>query len=100
MVKLPWYFMFAFIVCWPAAVLPAPVFTATADGATVTLTDEPCTIRAVSNLRYRATWEEKGKVFEGCWSANPRVGVVSAYFVEDRTVVAIPIPMFERVTGI
>lgn len=66
--KLPmWVWVFAFVVCWPSIVLADPVMRAQADGATVTLYDEP--------------------------------GVVIAYFKDDRTVVAMPVQIFERVQG-
>lgn len=75
----------------------APVAEAGGDGVIVQLTDELCTLSAVTNLKGRATWTERGVVTEGCW-ANAN-GLVMFYFA-DRTVVAIPAQAFQRVTGV
>lgn len=95
---------FALAACLAAvltAALPvkaAPVFVAEAEGGVrIVLTDEPCALKAsVANLPFRATWTEKGTVFEGCFWTNPAIGVVMAYFT-DKTVAAIPIPVFRKV---
>lgn len=100
MTKLPlWFVVLVYLTCWPSAVLSTPVYSAEADGARIVLTDEDCKLDAVKNLKYRATWTEKGKEFEGCWSARVDAGVVMAYWA-DKTVVVIPIQAFEKVTGI
>lgn len=99
MVKLPrWAVLLIFLTCWPAAVLATPIFSADADGARIVLTDEPCALDAVTNLKYRATWTEKGKTFEGCWAPRTDMGVVIAYW-SDKTAVAMPIQAFTRVSG-
>ena len=86
------------VLIWLAGyALAAPIAQARAEGTTVTLFDEPCTIAAVSNLQRRATWAEAGKVHEGCWTGQQ--GLVLLYFASDRTVVAIPAQAFERVTA-
>jgi hypothetical protein len=77
----------------------APVFQAEADGIKIVVYEEPCKMPAVSNLKYRATWHEKGKVFEGCVGAHPQFPIIMGYFA-DRTVVALPVEMFVRVTGV
>jgi hypothetical protein len=100
MEKIPaWVKVLVFLTCWPAAVLATPVYVAEADGARIVLTDEPCEVKAVSNLPYKAVWTEKGKDFTGCWAPRPNEGIVMGYFAEDRTVVVIPIQAFKRVTG-
>ena len=63
------------------------------------LTDEPCTLKAVENLKHRSVWHEKGKRFEGCWAPHPGVGLVVSYW-SDKTVAIIPIDAFVKVTGI
>lgn len=99
-IKLPrWFVALAFIVALPTLAFADPMFQAEADGAKVVLTDEPCKLQAVANLKYRATWSEKGKTYEGCFGPRPDMGVVMAYF-EDRTVVALPIQMFVKVSTI
>ena len=71
--------------------------TVTNDGAKIVLTDEPCALKEVTNLKYRATWTEKGKVFQGCYAVHP-FGVVVAYFT-DGAVALMPIDAFTKVTG-
>lgn len=76
----------------------APVAEAGGEGLRVLLTDEPCAVSAVANLKQRATWTEKGTTYEGCWSAAR--GLVLMYFAQDRSVVAIPVEAFSRVQGV
>ena len=74
-----------------------PMYFAEADGATVTLHSEPCALTdVVTNLPRRATWSEKGKTFEGCWSARPDIGIVVLYFSGDKTVGLAPMQAFQR----
>ena len=76
----------------------APVAEAGGDGGVIVqLTDEPCALPAVANLKNRATWTEAGKVTEGCWAAGR--GLVMLYFA-DKTVVAVPAQAFSRTTGV
>ena len=75
-----------------------PLFQAEAEGIKIVLTDEDCRLPAVSNLPKRATWHEKGKVFEGCFGAHPMFPVIMGYFA-DKTVVVLPVEMFTRVSG-
>ena len=63
----------------------------------VVLYDEACALEAVTNLPSRATWTEKGKVFEGCWAANSNL--ILAYF-DDRTVIAVPLRVFQKVMAL
>lgn len=76
-----------------------PLYQAAADNAIIVLHNDKCTLTQVKNLPHRVTWTEGGKVTEGCWIGRPDSGVVVAYFA-DLTAVAIPIPMFAKVTGI
>lgn len=75
-----------------------PVASYQGNGMSITLYDDECTLKAeVSNLHHRSTWTEKGKTFEGCWSAHPN-GFVVIYSI-DKSVVVVPARVFERVTG-
>lgn len=85
------------IVIGATKALSAPLYRATEGASVILLTDEPCRLKQVSNLKQRATWQERGKTYEGCWGAHP-AGVVLAYF-DDGSVVIIPNQAFERVTG-
>lgn len=74
-------------------------FQAEGDGVRVVVyANEACSIPAVSNLPYKATWTENGKTVEGCAGIHP-MGVVLLYFGADKTVVMIPRQQFVRVTG-
>lgn len=46
---------------------------------------------AVTNLPYRATWDEGGRRHEGCYTVKD--GLVLAYF-DDRTVAILPLSVF------
>jgi hypothetical protein len=97
---IPWFLWAAIIVLaiFATGALAAPMAqTATADGATIVLFDEPCKLKEVTNLKYRATWKEKGKTFEGCYAVHP-FGVVVAYF-NDGAVALMPIDSFQKVQG-
>lgn len=83
----------------PASGLAAPVAVTERDGVTITATDEPCRLTAmVDNLPMRATWQEKGKTFEGCFVVHP-MGIVLFYF-EDKTIVAVPPSAFRKTAAI
>lgn len=69
------------------------------DGVRIVLYREDCALSAITNLPGRATWEDNGKVFEGCWGVRPNMSVVLMYF-DDKTVAAIPISSFERPGGV
>ena len=59
---------------------------------TITLTDEKCALSSVSNLPYRAYWDESGKHYEGCFAV--RKIFVLLYF-DDKSVVVLPAHAFE-----
>ena len=66
--------------------------------ARIVLYTEPCALKVeVSNLPGRATWEEGGKTFEGCFGVID--GIVAFYF-SDKTVVTVPVRYLQRVTSI
>ncbi|SRR5229473_278741 len=87
------------MVLYTSKCMADPLFSATAEGATITLTDEPCTLKAIGNLPYRATWVEKDKTYEGCWGARPDIGFVLAYF-DDLSVALIPMQAFRKVSRV
>lgn len=94
-----WALLVAFVLCWPAAVFAKPMAMAQAGGITITLHNDPCERSEVTNLPMKATWQEKGKTFQGCWGAHPQYGLVMLYW-EDKTVVILPGDMFAPVTGV
>ena len=71
-----------------------PVAEARSETTRIVLHSDKCALKEVANLPRRATWEEGGKVYEGCWGGRPDSGMVLAYF-SDRTVVAIPLQVFQ-----
>ncbi len=77
-----------------------PTHRASVQGLVITLHSEKCTLKEVANLPRRATWQENGKTFEGCVGYNEALGVLMFFFLEDKSVAAIPSSVFTRVTGI
>lgn len=96
---LPVYFVIAVLFLFGCPSVNAePLFQAQApDGVVITLHSEKCALKEVTNLPARITWEEKGKVTEGCFGA--KAGVVIFYFA-DKTVGVIPVQVFEKVIGV
>lgn len=87
------------MILYPMRAAAEPLFQAGDANIKITLHSEPCALKEyVSNLPQRATWEEKGKQFEGCWGHNR--GLVIFYFHEDRSVGHAPATAFERVIGV
>lgn len=97
-----WLAIVAGLIFFLGFVLPAradPVGAASGDGLTVTLYDEPCRLDGVTNLPFRATWQEAGEpAQEGCWAANRKMRTVATYW-SDRTVIVISVDLFVRVGG-
>jgi hypothetical protein len=95
-----WLVIIAFLLfgLWPTAVFSEPLFQTRSETVTLTLHSEPCQIKEVSNLPRRATWEEKGKVIEGCWQLFGHS--VGLYFIDDRTVGVAPAEAFKKVVGV
>lgn len=71
----------------------APVAIAKAEGVTVTLYNEPCAFTKVVALKNRATWEEKGVKYEGCFAVHIEAGAVVAYF-SDKSIALFPAQIF------
>lgn len=87
------------LLCLMLIAVPAfakPIAAADVGGVIVTLTDEPCAVKEVSNLPHRATWAQGSKVFEGCWGVKH--GAVVSYWREDRTVAVLPAQAFRALT--
>lgn len=96
---LPVYFVLAVLFLFGCPSVNAePLFQTQTQDVVITLHSEKCELKEVSNLKQKATWEEKGKVFQGCWGY--RDGLVIFYFLEDRTVGIIPAQAFEKVIGV
>jgi hypothetical protein len=90
----------AFLALFVASFATAkPIATADQEGIRLVLTDEPCTLTAVKNLPFRATWVEKDKSYEGCYGSHPGAGIVMAYF-DDKTVAIMPAQIFHKTTDI
>ena len=99
---LPWIFWAALIGIFMGAILlstrvfAGPIAEGAGDnGAKITLYSDACKLKEITNLANRATWQEKGKVYEGCFGLHP-YGVVLAYF-NDGTVVIMPVDIFKQV---
>jgi hypothetical protein len=99
-VPLPLWFVLIVTVLFgcPSNALAEPLFQASDQKARITLYSDQCELKEVSNLSRKATWEESGKTFEGCWSISP-LGVVVMYF-SDKTVAVAPAQAFQKVTGV
>lgn len=98
---LPWLVWAAIIVSviWATKAYAEPVLKATVEDVSVFLWTDECALKGqIKNLPYKATWQEKGKTFQGCWGARPDIGVVIFYF-EDKTMGLAPIQAFEKVAG-
>jgi hypothetical protein len=95
---VPLLAVLVFTVAWATEAYAGPLFQAEAEGVKIVVYDEPCKLAVVTNLKYRATWQEKGKTYEGCVGGHPHFPVIMGYFA-DRTVVVLPTEMFVRVTG-
>lgn len=94
-----WFVVLATLLfgLWPSVVFSEPLYQTQAEGAVITLHSEKCQLKEVTNLPHRITWEEKGKVTEGCF--GHKQGIVIFYFL-DRTVGIIPAQIFEKVVGV
>lgn len=76
-----------------------PIAQAKAGNVVITVYNEKCTHQdAITNLPMRATWEENGKVYDGCVGAIPQLGVAMFWFT-DKTMAVVPIEMFAKLTN-
>lgn len=86
-------------VVYSAKALAEPMYRTEQGGVVITLHSEKCALPEVSNLPNRATWEENGKTYEGCFGVQPAMRAVMLYFVTDRTVAVAPASIFTKVSG-
>lgn len=93
-----WFVVIAAVVVWATQAYADPIYEAAEDGVRVTLHNSPCELKEVSNLKYKATWEEKGKIYQGCWGARTDIGQVMFYF-DDGSVGLIPVNALQPVRG-
>ena len=94
---LKWLLALCLMVAGIAWTWGAPVAVAEDRGIKITLTDEKCALKAVTNLPFRVTWKEKDKNYEGCFAPNQ--GLVVMFF-DDGSVVVAPTRAFSVVTSI
>lgn len=80
------------------SVSAAPVAALAQGELRIILYDEPCAIKAPSNLQYRATWVKGSEKFEGCHSLFS--GPIVAIYFDDDTVAVVPAVLFRPVEGI
>jgi hypothetical protein len=71
----------------------APIGELVKGEITITLTDEPCKLKAVSNMKRRATWTQGKKTFEGCYAGFMEAQAVGMYF-SDKTFAVVPVDLF------
>lgn len=83
-----------------------PIFFADFESGRVTLTDEPCALKAVTNAPKRVTWREpNGRLSEGCYGLytlrlpHGKVDIIIGYF-DDLTLQVLPLSAFSVVRAI
>jgi hypothetical protein len=86
-------------VLYASKAVAEPKFQAKDKEAVITLWSDPCEVKEVQNLPFKATWVEGAKTFTGCWGPRPDVGAVLFYFKEDGSVGIAPIQAFKPVVG-
>ena len=83
----------------PTFALSEPRYQFTANELTITLHDDPCTLKSeITNLPRRVVWKHKNEVIEGCWGFMEQFGLVTLYFA-DKTATAMPSQIFQRLIG-
>lgn len=96
----PIYVLIAFVLSialYATSVHADVVAVANIEGVKITLLNDKCDLKEVSNLPYKATWIEDGRTYKGCWAANQ--GFVVGFFVDDKSVAVMPMRIFTKVTG-
>ena len=85
----------------PSCVNAEPTYRAVMPGVVVTLHSEDCTLTSiVSNLPKRATWQENGLTYEGCFGFVEPMRLLIFYFREDKSVAPIPAGLFVKVVSL
>ena len=89
-----------FLLCFlPALARAEPILVMNQSGIQIMLYNDPCKIKAPSNLGYRVTWAAEGKVIEGCFGVFAPEPSIGAYF-EDDTMAVIPAELFKPVVSL
>jgi hypothetical protein len=99
---MTWFLAFllaVFMIALTTIAQGAPMALYQSEGVTITIMDEPCQVKAVTNLPYRATWTEKGKTYEGCAGGHP-AGIIMFYWEADKMVSLAPMQSFKKVSAI
>ena len=105
MTVLPWAVWLALLVMvilalWAGKVFAEPIVMASNGKVTITVYSEPCAFPDhVTNLPIRATWNEGGKVIEGCAGRDAENGIAVFWF-SDKTVFTLSLSAFVKVTGV
>jgi hypothetical protein len=101
MISLPrWFVVLALIVALPTLVFAEPMLAFQDGPVKIVIYTEDCALKnVVTNLPKRATWEEKGKSYEGCAAGTP-FGFVMFYFAGDKTVALVPADGFTKAARI
>lgn len=86
------------LAVYPRKARSEPMAAVEQGGVRIVVHTEKCVFKEVSNLTNRATWEEGGKVIEGCAGVFSQIGLVLFYFA-DKSVVAVPMQLFSRVSN-
>lgn len=75
-----------------------PIAALNETGVQIMLYNDKCQMAAPTNLKYRAVWTERGKIFEGCFMVFLGLSV-GAYF-DDNTMAVMPVELFKPVQEI
>jgi len=81
--------------------LPAkakPVFQASQGNVVLMLHTEECAFQGTVALPLKATWTQDGKTVEGCWGPRADLKVVLFYFPSDKSVFAVGMDHFTKLT--
>ena len=88
---------FLSIALYATSVQADVIAVANIEGVKISLLNDKCDLKEVSNLPYKATWVEDGRTYKGCWAANQ--GFVVGFFVDDKSVAVMPMRIFQKMTG-
>jgi len=100
--KLPrWFWVFAFLVCWPT-LLFAETFSATNQNGKITRTAEPCQLGGWFKEWRSAKWFYQGKDYEACWTVqkNSEGGPLIVLVDSSGVVSSVPPAAFRKDDGI
>jgi hypothetical protein len=75
-----------------------PIYTTAQQGVVLTIHTEECGFKDTVDMPLKATWTQDGKTIEGCWLARPDLKVLLFYFPADKSVFAVSMGAFQKVT--